>query len=77
MAGIRMARAPVTQIVDLSAAADGSGRPVEQTFWPAEAEHQNYFRLHPSQGYCAFVVAPKVDKARQRFADLMRDTTGA
>jgi len=77
MAGIRMARPPVTQIVDLSATAGGPGRPVEQTFWPAEAEHQNYFRLHPSQGYCAFVVAPKVDKARQRFADLMRDTTGA
>lgn len=76
MAGLRMARPPVTQIVDLSATAGAPGRAVEQTFWPAEAEHQNYYRLHPSQGYCAFVVAPKVDKARQRFTDLMRDMTG-
>jgi peptide-methionine (S)-S-oxide reductase len=29
-------------------------------FWPAEAYHQEYFRRNPSQGYCSFVVAPKV-----------------
>ena len=33
-------------------------------FYVAEAYHQNYFRQNPQQGYCAFVVAPKVAKAR-------------
>ncbi len=36
-------------------------------FYPAEAYHQNYYRQHPEQGYCAFVVAPKVAKFRKLF----------
>lgn len=38
-------------------------------FYIAEDYHQNYYRQHPEQGYCAFVVAPKVAKARKAFAD--------
>lgn len=34
----------------------------------AEAEHQHYYARHPHQGYCAFVVAPKVEKFRRTFA---------
>lgn len=37
-------------------------------FYLAEAYHQNYYRQHPEQGYCSFVVAPKVAKARKLFA---------
>lgn len=37
-------------------------------FYKAEAYHQNYFRQHPGQGYCAVVVAPKVAKFRKLFA---------
>ncbi len=33
-------------------------------FWPAEDEHQDFFRKNPSYGYCRIVVAPKVDKAK-------------
>jgi len=36
-------------------------------FYRAEEEHQNYYRLHPNQGYCAFVVAPKLEKFRRTF----------
>lgn len=36
-------------------------------FYAAEAYHQNYYRQHPEQGYCAFVVAPKVAKFRKLF----------
>ncbi len=43
-------------------------RPAE-TFYLAEPYHQNYFRQNPLQGYCAFVVAPKVAKFRSTFAD--------
>ena len=33
----------------------------------AEAYHQHYFANHPEQGYCAMVVAPKVEKFRRTF----------
>ncbi len=38
-------------------------------FYPAEAEHQEYFRRNPQQPYCQVVIAPKVAKLRQLFAD--------
>jgi peptide-methionine (S)-S-oxide reductase len=41
-------------------------------YWPAEDYHQDYYEKHPGQGYCAFVVAPKLDKFRRNFPALMR-----
>ena len=38
-----------------------------QCYYPAEAYHQDYFEHHPNQGYCAFVVAPKVAKFEHHF----------
>jgi len=35
----------------------------------AEADHQDYFRQHPEQGYCRVVIAPKVAKVRKRYLD--------
>ncbi|MBL8295305.1 MAG: peptide-methionine (S)-S-oxide reductase MsrA [Bryobacterales bacterium] len=43
-----------------------------EKFWKAEDYHQNYFRDNPYQGYCLFVVSPKVDKFRQKFRELRR-----
>jgi peptide-methionine (S)-S-oxide reductase len=40
----------------------------EHDYYPAEAHHQRYFERHPDAGYCAFVVAPKVEKFRKTFA---------
>jgi peptide-methionine (S)-S-oxide reductase len=37
-------------------------------FYPAEDYHGAYFERNGSQPYCQFVVAPKVAKARQKFA---------
>lgn len=34
-------------------------------FYAAEDYHQDYFRKNPGQGYCQFVVKPKVSKARK------------
>jgi peptide-methionine (S)-S-oxide reductase len=31
-------------------------------FYPAEDYHQNYFKENPNQGYCSFVIKPKVKK---------------
>jgi len=33
----------------------------------AEAYHQDYFLNNPNQGYCAFVVGPKVEKFQKTF----------
>lgn len=41
-------------------------------FYKAEDYHQDYFLNHPLQSYCAFVVAPKVQKFRQTFSDRLR-----
>jgi len=38
----------------------------------AEAYHQDYFEHHPDQGYCAHVVAPKVQKFMKTFVDRVR-----
>jgi peptide-methionine (S)-S-oxide reductase len=46
--------------------------PVE-TYYKAEDYHQNYFQQHPFQGYCAFVVAPKLAKFREVFAEKSKD----
>ena len=35
----------------------------------AEDYHQHYFANHPNQGYCAMVVAPKVEKFKKTFAN--------
>lgn len=42
-------------------------KPLE-VFYPAEAYHQDYYRQHRSQPYCAFVISPKLAKFRKRFA---------
>ena len=41
-------------------------------FYKAEDYHQEYFPNHPNQPYCAYVVAPKVKKFREKFAARLR-----
>ena len=36
-------------------------------FYPAEDYHQDYYNNNPNQGYCAFVIAPKVEKFEKVF----------
>jgi peptide-methionine (S)-S-oxide reductase len=38
----------------------------------AETHHQEYFRHNPTQGYCMFVIGPKVEKVRRSFARIRR-----
>ena len=38
-----------------------------KTFYRAEEYHQNYFARNPSQGYCNFVIRPKVAKFRKEY----------
>ncbi|WP_146570238.1 peptide-methionine (S)-S-oxide reductase MsrA [Botrimarina hoheduenensis] len=41
-------------------------------FFEAEAYHQDYFAKNPYQGYCRAVIAPKMEKFRQAFADALK-----
>lgn len=41
-------------------------------YYRAETYHQEYFRHNAGQGYCMFVVAPKVEKFRRTFASKLR-----
>lgn len=36
-------------------------------FYPAEKYHQNYYKNNPNQGYCRYVIAPKMEKFRKVF----------
>lgn len=47
----------VTQVVQMS------------TFYPAEKYHQNYFNDNKNQGYCRFVIVPKLEKFEKVFSD--------
>jgi len=61
IAAAKIWRAPlVTEVVPL------------QTFFPAEAEHHDYFARNPWSGYCQVVVAPKVAKFRKQFLDRLK-----
>ena len=44
----------------------------EQNYTRAEDYHQHYFANQPNQGYCAMVVAPKVQKFKKTFAKMVQ-----
>lgn len=46
-------------------------KPLE-TFYKAEAYHQDYFKNNPNQGYCMFVVSPKVEHFKHEYKDLVK-----
>lgn len=41
-------------------------------YFTAEDYHQEYFENNSSQPYCAFVVAPKIEKFEEKYADLLK-----
>lgn len=42
------------------------------TWYEAERYHQEYFARNPLQGYCQFVVGPKVAKFRKQFVSKLK-----
>jgi len=41
-------------------------------FWVAEDYHHDYYERNPRQGYCQFVVAPKVKKFKEQFPERIK-----
>ena len=48
-------------------------KPFEK-FWVAEDYHQNYERLHPNQGYILGVSIPRLNRFKQKFPDLLKES---
>lgn len=42
------------------------------TFYAAEPGHQDYYNRNKTQSYCSYVITPKVDKVRAKFADKLK-----
>ena len=43
-----------------------------EAFYPAEREHQLFYRNNPGLMYCQIVISPKVAKVRQKFMSKLR-----
>jgi peptide-methionine (S)-S-oxide reductase len=44
-----------------------------KNFYPAENYHQNYYNDNPNQGYCRFVIQPKVAKFEKVFKSKLKE----
>ncbi len=43
-----------------------------RSFYKAEQYHQNYYEENPNQGYCRFVINPKLQKFKKEFKDKLK-----
>ena len=43
-----------------------------KNFYPAEQYHQNYYNDNQNQGYCRFVIQPKLEKFEKVFKDKLK-----
>ena len=43
-----------------------------KVFYKAENYHQDYYNNNPNQGYCVYVIAPKLEKFEKLFKDKLK-----
>jgi hypothetical protein len=43
-----------------------------KNYYPAEKYHQNYYNDNTNQGYCRFVIAPKLEKFEKVFKEKLK-----
>ena len=43
-----------------------------KNFYPAENYHQNYYNDNQNQGYCRYVIQPKLEKFEKIFKDKLK-----
>jgi len=41
-------------------------------YFPSEEYHQDYYINNSNQGYCAFVIAPKLEKFKKVFKEKLK-----
>lgn len=42
-------------------------------FYPAEADHQNFYNDNPGQPYCNVIISPKLQKLRSMFSSFLKE----
>lgn len=66
--------------IDELEASSRDGDPITTTieplveFFPAESYHKDYYAKNQNQGYCRVIIAPKLQKVQEKFADLLKST---
>lgn len=56
----------------------GGGKPIVTEVEPltevykAESYHKDYYTNHTTAGYCQLVIEPKLNKVKERFAELLK-----
>ncbi|MGZ8497626.1 MAG: peptide-methionine (S)-S-oxide reductase MsrA, partial [Candidatus Binatia bacterium] len=45
-------------------------------FYAAEDYHQKFYANNPSQGYCQYMIPPKITKLHKQFRELLRSNAG-
>jgi peptide-methionine (S)-S-oxide reductase len=68
------AEAFIQELTDSSSAGDPIVTEVTPLgeFYPAEDYHQDYYANNANQGYCRIVIAPKLQKVQEQYAELLR-----
>lgn len=41
-------------------------------FWPAESYHDDYFNRNPRQGYCQYIIVPKIAALQHHFSHRLK-----
>lgn len=60
-------------------ALDPNGKPIVTEvaslgkFYDAEDYHRQYFKHHPTTGYCMVIIEPKIEKLQKQFAILLKE----
>ena len=44
-----------------------------EIFYPAEDYHQNYYNQNKQEGYCTYVITPKVEKLKKQFKSKLKN----
>ena len=68
----RIAEAVVKEISEYYKDAIVTEITAAETFYEAEKEHQDYYRNNKTQGYCTFVIEPKLAKLRSMFSEKLK-----
>jgi peptide-methionine (S)-S-oxide reductase len=66
--------------IDELDASSRDGDPITTTieplieFFPAEDFHKNYYAQNQNKGYCQIIIAPKLQKVQEKYAELLKTT---
>ncbi|KND50472.1 MAG: peptide-methionine (S)-S-oxide reductase [Parcubacteria bacterium C7867-007] len=65
----------IKELSDSSSEGDPIVTTIEEgaTFYPAEEYHKDYYAQNKMQGYCQVIIAPKLQKVQEKYAQLLKE----